>query len=105
MTAGTSHAAPRRAGHARAYLDLARPFTLVAPALGFLSGALTAIGAFPREPLLPALSSAAIAAPISGAVNSAGDHGSRGAAPIAVSAPETKPSAGATRVNGRAKST
>ena len=36
---------------ARAYLDLARPFTLVAPALGFMSGALTAIGATPREPL------------------------------------------------------
>jgi chlorophyll/bacteriochlorophyll a synthase len=36
---------------ARAYLDLARPFTLVAPALGFMSGALTAIGAAPREPL------------------------------------------------------
>jgi 4-hydroxybenzoate polyprenyltransferase len=34
----------------RAYLDLARPFTLVAPALGFLSGAVTAIGAAPREP-------------------------------------------------------
>jgi 4-hydroxybenzoate polyprenyltransferase len=35
---------------ARAYLDLARPFTLVAPALGFLSGAATAIGARPPEP-------------------------------------------------------
>jgi len=34
----------------RAYLDLARPFTLVAPALGFLSGAATAIGARPPEP-------------------------------------------------------
>jgi 4-hydroxybenzoate polyprenyltransferase len=33
-----------------AYVDLARPFTLVAPALGFVSGALTAIGAAPREP-------------------------------------------------------
>ena len=27
----------------RNYVDLARPFTLVAPALGFVSGALTAI--------------------------------------------------------------
>lgn len=36
-------------GGARAYIDLARPFTLVAPALGFMSGALTAIGAAPRE--------------------------------------------------------
>ncbi|MBL8139927.1 MAG: UbiA family prenyltransferase [Acidobacteria bacterium] len=33
------------------YLEFARPFTLVAPALGFLSGGLTAIGAHPREAL------------------------------------------------------
>jgi 4-hydroxybenzoate polyprenyltransferase len=33
----------------RVYLELARPFTLVAPALGFLSGGATAIGAHPRE--------------------------------------------------------
>ena len=33
----------------RDYVDLARPFTLVAPALGFISGALTAVGAAPRE--------------------------------------------------------
>jgi 4-hydroxybenzoate polyprenyltransferase len=38
-----------------AYLDLARPFTLVAPALGFISGALTAVGAAPREPWSPGL--------------------------------------------------
>jgi 4-hydroxybenzoate polyprenyltransferase len=37
-------------GTARSFLDLARPFTLVAPALGFVSGALTAVGATPREP-------------------------------------------------------
>jgi 4-hydroxybenzoate polyprenyltransferase len=36
-------------------LELARPFTLVAPALGFVSGGLTAIGASPREPLTPAV--------------------------------------------------
>ena len=35
----------------RAYVDLGRPFTLVAPALGFVSGALTAIGAAPRDAL------------------------------------------------------
>ena len=35
---------------ARLYLELGRPFTLVAPALGFLSGAVTAIGAHPPEP-------------------------------------------------------
>ena len=38
-----------------AYVDLARPFTLVAPALGFMSGALTAVGAAPREPWSAAL--------------------------------------------------
>jgi 4-hydroxybenzoate polyprenyltransferase len=31
------------------YAELARPFTLVAPALGFVSGAATAVGAHPRE--------------------------------------------------------
>ena len=51
----------------RVYLELARPFTLVAPALGFISGALTAVGAAPREPwssrlLLPALIGSAMAA-------------------------------------------
>jgi len=49
------------------YAELARPFTLVAPALGFISGALTAIGAHPREPLTfavlaPGLIGAAMAA-------------------------------------------
>ena len=33
----------------RTYLELSRPFTLVAPALGFFSGAVTAYGAAPRE--------------------------------------------------------
>jgi 4-hydroxybenzoate polyprenyltransferase len=50
-----------------AYLELARPFTLVAPALGFISGALTAVGAAPREPwsstlLVPAIVGSAMAA-------------------------------------------
>jgi 4-hydroxybenzoate polyprenyltransferase len=38
--------------HSRAslLLELSRPFTLVAPALGFASGAATAAGAAPREP-------------------------------------------------------
>ena len=49
------------------YVDLARPFTLVAPALGFVSGGLTAIGAAPREPfaasmLVPPLVGALMAA-------------------------------------------
>jgi 4-hydroxybenzoate polyprenyltransferase len=51
----------------RAYLDLARPFTLVAPALGFISGALTAVGAAPREPWSPWL----LAAPIMGSAMAA----------------------------------
>lgn len=34
---------------AAAFLELSRPFTLVAPALGFASGAASAAGAFPRE--------------------------------------------------------
>jgi 4-hydroxybenzoate polyprenyltransferase len=39
----------------RTFFELGRPFTLVAPALGFLSGALTAIGAAPRETWNPTL--------------------------------------------------
>src|SRR4029079_18867726 len=34
---------------ARVLLEFSRPFTLVAPALGFASGAATAVGAAPRE--------------------------------------------------------
>jgi 4-hydroxybenzoate polyprenyltransferase len=34
---------------AAVFLELSRPFTLVAPALGFASGAASAAGAFPRE--------------------------------------------------------
>jgi 4-hydroxybenzoate polyprenyltransferase len=40
---------------ARILVEFSRPFTLVAPALGFASGAVTAAGAFPPEPLSPAL--------------------------------------------------
>lgn len=39
------------ASRARVWLELSRPFTLVAPALGFASGAVTAAGAAPREAL------------------------------------------------------
>lgn len=51
----------------RVYAELARPFTLIAPALGFVSGAVTAIGAVPAEPwtmavLKPAMIGAAMAA-------------------------------------------
>jgi 4-hydroxybenzoate polyprenyltransferase len=40
---------------AAAFLELSRPFTLVAPALGFVSGAVTAAGAQPAEPWSAAL--------------------------------------------------
>ena len=51
MTETTRASHPAPTSHlVRAYVDLGRPFTLVAPALGFMSGALTAIGAAPREP-------------------------------------------------------
>jgi 4-hydroxybenzoate polyprenyltransferase len=40
---------------ARLLLEFSRPFTLVAPALGFASGAATAAGAYPRESWGPAL--------------------------------------------------
>ena len=36
---------------ARVWIEFSRPFTLVAPALGFASGAVTAAGAAPPEPL------------------------------------------------------
>jgi len=50
-----------------AYVDLARPFTLVAPALGFISGAATAVGAWPPQPWSIGL----LAAPLVGAVMAA----------------------------------
>ena len=50
-----------------ALAELARPFTLLAPALGFLSGGLTAIGAAPPEPLTPS----ALLLPALGAVMAA----------------------------------
>ena len=51
----------------RDYVDLGRPFTLVAPALGFFSGALTAVGAAPREPWAAGL----LTAPLMGAAMAA----------------------------------
>jgi 4-hydroxybenzoate polyprenyltransferase len=61
-------------GRTSALIDLARPFTLVAPALGFLSGALTAVGAAPPETwtpglLLPAILGAAMAATLNAGNN------------------------------------
>lgn len=49
------------------YLEFSRPFTLVAPALGFLSGGLTAVGAAPRE----AWSSEVLLYPLIGALMAA----------------------------------
>jgi 4-hydroxybenzoate polyprenyltransferase len=37
------------------YWELSRPFTLLAPAVGILSGGITALGASPRLPLTPSL--------------------------------------------------
>lgn len=56
------------------YVQLARPFTLIAPALGFFSGSITAIGAAPAEPwtlavLTPALIGALMAAVLNAASN------------------------------------
>lgn len=43
------------AGISRLLLEFSRPFTLVAPALGFASGAATAYGASPRDSWAPAI--------------------------------------------------
>lgn len=58
----------------RALIDLARPFTLVAPALGFVSGAGTAIGAFPREPWSASLLVAPLIGSAMAAVLNAGNN-------------------------------
>ena len=58
----------------RNYVDLARPFTLVAPALGFISGALTAVGASPREPWSPSLLVAPFIGSLMAAVLNAGNN-------------------------------
>ena len=56
------------------YIQLARPFTLIAPALGFVSGSITAIGAYPAEPwtmavLMPPIIGAFMAAMLNAASN------------------------------------
>ena len=58
----------------RTLADFARPFTLIAPALGFASAAATAIGAHPREPwswglLVPPIIGAIMAAVLNIASN------------------------------------
>jgi 4-hydroxybenzoate polyprenyltransferase len=66
--------APSHASRARTYLEFSRPFTLIAPALGFFSGAITAIGATPPEPwslavLVPPLIGSLMAAVLNAASN------------------------------------
>jgi 4-hydroxybenzoate polyprenyltransferase len=43
----------RTASRAAVYWELARPFTLIAPALGMFTGSVIALGAFPPVPLSP----------------------------------------------------
>ena len=57
-----------------AYFELARPFTLVAPALGFISGALTAVGAAPRESVSPGLLAPALIGSAMAALLNAGNN-------------------------------
>jgi len=56
------------------YFELGRPFTLVAPALGFLSGALTAVGAAPPETWSPGLIGPPILGSLMAATLNAGNN-------------------------------
>jgi 4-hydroxybenzoate polyprenyltransferase len=73
-TTRASHPAPGTSHLVRAYVDLGRPFTLVAPALGFISGALTAVGAAPREPWAPTLLTAPLIGSAMAALLNAGNN-------------------------------
>ncbi len=48
---GAGPRAPRAASKAALYWELARPFTLIAPALGMFTGSVIALGAWPPVPL------------------------------------------------------
>ena len=74
MTTAAGFGTREARGAWRAYVDLARPFTLVAPALGFVSGALTAVGAAPREPWSPSLLVAPLIGSAMAAVLNAGNN-------------------------------
>jgi geranylgeranylglycerol-phosphate geranylgeranyltransferase len=50
---GLEPGAPRAASRAALYWELARPFTLIAPALGMFTGSVIALGAYPPIPLSP----------------------------------------------------
>ncbi len=75
MSTAAAAPAPARAGSVQAYVDLARPFTLLPPALGVLSGAVTAWGAGHAKPpltldlLLPVLYGSLMAAVLNAASN------------------------------------
>ena len=68
-------AAPAAPGKAKAYIDLARPFTLLPPALGVISGAASAWGAGDSKPVVtlallwPVLCGALMAAALNAANN------------------------------------
>jgi chlorophyll/bacteriochlorophyll a synthase len=59
---------------ARLLLEFSRPFTLVAPALGFVSGAVTAYGAVPREAWHPDLILFPVIGALMAAVLNAGNN-------------------------------
>ena len=58
----------------RLYAELARPFTLVAPALGFFSGAVTALGAEPADPWTWAVVAPGVIGAVMAAVFNAGSN-------------------------------
>ncbi len=58
----------------RLYAELARPFTLVAPALGFFSGAVTALGAEPADPWTWAVVTPGLIGAVMAAVFNAGSN-------------------------------
>jgi len=75
MSSAVTTLPPARPGRLKVYLDFARPFTLLPPALGVLSGAVTAWGAGHQKPaitwalLLPVLYGTLMAAVLNAASN------------------------------------
>ena len=75
MSSAVAALPPARPGRLKVYLDFARPFTLLPPALGVLSGAVTAWGAGHQKPaitwalLLPVLYGTLMAAVLNAASN------------------------------------
>jgi 4-hydroxybenzoate polyprenyltransferase len=75
MSSAVTELPPARPGRLKVYLDFARPFTLLPPALGVVSGAVTAWGAGHQKPavtfalLLPVLYGTLMAAVLNAASN------------------------------------